>query len=337
MTPEEVTPMFATTGPMPRRVDAWAYEVKWDGVRALATVRDGAVRLRGRPRGAAVIGSDITARYPELAELADVRRGGSGSDPAGPFVIDGEVVMFDDDGRPSFQALQHRMHIADPAESRRMAAERSVVFVAFDVVWTPDGPCFDRTYDERRSVLEELEFSGQRVLVPSAQLGDPDDFVDFVRSRRLEGIVAKRRDSVYRPGRRSDHWVKTKFNLSQEFVVVGWTEGTGARSVHLGALLLGYHHHGVLTYCGKVGTGFADRELRALAPELAARALDVELVDPALVAAVPRQKTAVHWVEPTMVVQVTFGEWSPSGHLRHPSYQGRRDDIDPRTVIREPD
>lgn len=335
MNPDALTPMLATTGTVPRRDGVWAYEVKWDGVRVLATVRDGGVRLRSRPRGASA-GNDVTGRYPELAELAGVRMPGLDAD--GPFVIDGEVVMFDDDGRPSFQALQHRMHIADPAEARRLAAERSVVFVAFDLLWTPSGSCVDLTYDERRAMLLALEFTGERVLVPSAELGPPDDFIEFCRARRLEGIVAKRRDSRYRPGRRSDHWVKTKFSRSQEFVVLGWTEGTGARSAHLGALLLGYHDDsGVLTYCGKVGSGFGDRELRALVPELTARRRDADTVDPSLVAAVPKQKTAVHWVDPTMVVQVTFGEWSPSGHLRHPSYQGRRADIDPANVIREPD
>jgi len=332
MTPDQLTPMSATTGPLPRREGAWAYEVKWDGVRVLATVGSGSLRLRSRPRAAGSRGNDVTARYPELDELAQVR--GPGATGPDPWVIDGEVVMFDDNGRPSFNALQHRMHIADPAESRRMAAERSVVFVAFDVLWTPAGPCYERTYDERRAVLSSLEFDGDRVLVPSAQLGDPDPFVEFVRSRDLEGVVAKRRDSVYRPGRRTDHWVKVKFSRSQEFVVVGWTEGTGARSASLGALLLGYHDEGRLVFCGKVGTGFGDRELRLLGDELAARARETSpLAD---VAAVPRQKTPIHWVDPTLVVQVTFGEWSDSGHLRHPSYQGRRTDVDPTKVVREP-
>ena len=336
MTPDALTPMLATTGPVPRRDGEWAYEVKWDGVRVLATVRDGALRLRSRPRANTPTGNDVTGRYPELEELAGVRM--AGSDATGPFVIDGEVVLFDDDGRPSFQALQHRMHIADPAEARRLAAERSVVFIAFDVLWTPDGSCIDRTYDERRELLFDLVFPGERVLVPSAELGDPDDFIEFCRSRRLEGVMSKRRDSRYRPGRRSDHWVKTKFSRSQEFVVLGWTEGTGARSAHLGALLLGYHDaDGALTYCGKVGTGFDDRELRALAPELASRARPAGDVASSIVTAVPRQKTAVHWLEPTLVVQVTFAEWSPTGNLRHPSYQGRRSDIDPASVVREPD
>jgi bifunctional non-homologous end joining protein LigD len=309
----------------------WAYEVKWDGVRALATVRDGALRLRSRPRAAGSTGNDVTPRYPELEEIGSVSAGGR-PPGNGTYVIDGEVVMFDDAGRPSFPALQHRMHIADPNESRRLAAERSVVYVAFDVLWTPDGPCVDRTYDERRALLDELVFPGQRVLVPSAELGDPDDFVEFCRSRDLEGVVAKRRDSVYRPGRRTDNWVKTKFHREQEFVVVGWTEGTGGRSAHLGALLLAYHDAGgALVYCGKVGTGFNDRELRTLGAALAPLARPERVVD-----GVPTQKTAIHWVEPTMVVQVRFGEWSPTGHLRHPSYLGRRADKDAADVIREP-
>ena len=121
MTPEALTPMFATAGPLPRREGVWAYEVKWDGVRVLATVRDGQVRLRSRPRGTATVGNDVTTRYPELEELGRLGDG--------PYVVDGEVVMFDDAGRPSFPALQHRMHIADPNESRRLAADEALASI----------------------------------------------------------------------------------------------------------------------------------------------------------------------------------------------------------------
>lgn len=321
--------MLATTGPLPRRA-GWAYEAKWDGMRALATCNDGRVKLRART------GNDITARYPELAEMGEVRFGdhappGTGGGATPPFVIDGEIVMFDDEGRPSFTALQHRMHIADPQVAKELASRRSVTFVAFDVLWTPEGSCLDRTYDQRRAVLERLEFPEGRVVVPPARLGEPDEFVDFCRSRGLEGVIAKRRESVYRPGRRTDNWIKWKFVRSQELLVLGWTEGTGTRDAHVGALLLGYHDgHGSLAFAGKVGTGFTDRELRELAVILAPLARDEPLVD------IPRQRTAVHWVEPTLVVDVTFAEWSPDGHLRHPSYRGRRPDVDPSKVIREP-
>ena len=227
-------------------------------MRALAYLPAGdpdGLRLRART------GNDITTRYPELAEVGQVRSPNSGD---GPIVLDGEVVMFDDDGRPSFGALQHRMHIADPAVSRRLAAERSVVYVVFDVLWGPDGSYLDRTYDERRALLADLEFAGDRVLVPSAELGDPATLVEFCRSRELEGVISKKRDSRYRPGDRTSSWVKTKFLRSQELLVLGWTEGTGGRAGHLGALLLGYHEaDGTLRFAGKVGTGFSDRELKA--------------------------------------------------------------------------
>lgn len=242
MTPERLTPMAATTSRLPRGAPGtWAYEVKWDGVRVLAVIGDGRLVLRSRPRGEG-LGNDVTARYPELAGLAHAHL--AGDPPGSPLVLDGEVVMFDDDGRPSFPALQHRMHIADPAEARRLAAERSVVFVAFDVLWSAEGPCVERTYDERRALLATLALAdgdAERVLMPSAQLDDPDPLVAFCEARGLEGVIAKRRDSRYRPGRRSDAWIKVKFTRSQEFVVVGWTEGTGNRSAHLGALLLGVH------------------------------------------------------------------------------------------------
>lgn len=321
--------MLATTGPLPRR-SGWAYEAKWDGMRALAWCNEGRLKLRART------GNDITSRYPELAELGDVRFAdhaplGTGGGATQPFVIDGEIVMFDDEGRPSFTALQHRMHVADPNVARELAAERSVMFVAFDVLWTPEGSCLDRTYDERRAILDRLAFAGERVLVPPARLGEPDEFVEFCRERGLEGIIAKRRDSVYRSGRRTDNWIKWKFVRSQELLVLGWTEGTGTRDAHVGALLLGYHGtDGELVFAGKVGTGFTDRELRELAVLLAPLARAEALVD------IPKQRTAVHWVEPTLVVDVTFAESSPDGHLRHPSYRGRRADTDPAKVVREP-
>lgn len=324
--------MLATTGPVPRRAGEWAYEVKWDGVRAIATLHDGRLSLRGRPTrsGSKPVGNDITSRYPELEGF------GAGADvPAGdaPLVVDGEVVMFDESGRPSFGALQHRMHIADPAVSRRLAAERSVVYVVFDLLWLPDrGSCLDLTYDERRDLLADLGLQTERVLVPSAQLGDPDGLIEFVQARHLEGLISKRRDSRYRPGQRSNAWIKSKFHRSQEMLVVGWTEGTGARAAHLGALLLGYHHaDGSLRYAGKVGTGFDDRELRTLRDLLAPLARDRPTVD-----GVPRQKTALHWVEPTVVVEVAYGEWPVDGSMRHPTYRGRRSDIDPANVVREP-
>jgi bifunctional non-homologous end joining protein LigD len=308
---------------MPTRGGPWAYEVKWDGMRALAVVRNGEVRLRART------GNEITARYPELAELGEARATASGRGD-GPLVLDGEVVMFDEDGRPSFGALQHRMHIADPAVSRKMAAERSVVFVAFDVLWGPDGSSLERTYDERRELLAGVEFAGERVLVPSAELGEPDGLVAFVTERRLEGVIAKKRSSIYRPGQRTQSWIKTKFTQSQEFVVLGWTEGTGARAAHLGALLLGYRDaSGAWCFAGKVGTGFSDRELGELGAQLAR----LDEIEPHL--DVPRQKTAVHWVAPTLVVEVEFAEWSPGGSVRHPTYRGRRTDKDPRDVVRE--
>lgn len=325
MNPDSLSPMTATTGALPRREAAWAYEVKWDGMRALATCRGGAVRLAART------GNDITVRYPELAEMGSTTLDGIEGTVDDPIVVDGEIVMFDAQGRPSFGDLQHRMHVSDPATARRLAAESSVVFVAFDLLWTPVGPCVDRTYDERRHLLEQLEFAGDRVLRPPIEVGEPDAFVEFCRDRGLEGVVAKRRDAPYRPGRRSDAWVKVKFRRRQEFVVIGWTEGNGVRSGQFAALMLGYYDDaGDLHYAGKAGAGFSDRELRSLAAELRGLARD----EPAVVA--PDQRRAVHWVDPVMVVEVAFVEWSPTGHLRHPAYLGRRTDVDPRSVRREP-
>jgi len=319
----DLSPMLATAGPVPRSDGRWAYEVKWDGIRALARIEKGAVTLRART------GNDITIRYPELADLATEA---DGLDSQGTWVIDGEVVMLDESGRPSFQALQHRMHLTDTLQIQRMAAERSVVFMVFDVLRVPDGPVIALSYDERRELLDDLGLPPQRAPVPAAELGDPTPLIEFCQRQGLEGIVAKRRDSIYVPGRRSTAWVKHKFIRRQEMLVVGWTEGTGGRAKSMGALLLGYWSlEGELQFAGKVGTGFSDAELTALMGELRSREVKTPTVD------APRMRTPTHWVEPTLVVEVGFSEWSPSGHLRHPSYQGRRNDIDPATVIREPD
>ncbi len=328
--------MQAVSGPLPRRADEWVYEVKWDGMRALATIAGGRARLRTRT------GTDVTSRYPELAGLGSAALDRAALDLSGlvtadacggdPLVIDGEIVMFDEQGRPSFGALQHRMHVTDEAAAQRLAAERSVMFVAFDVLWTPAGSLLTKSYDQRRDVLSSVRFECRHAMTPAAELGDPDGFVEFCRGRGLEGVVAKRRDSAYRPGRRSDTWVKSKFFRRQEFLVIGWTEGSGGRAQLLGALLLGYYDtNGRLAFAGKVGTGFSDRELADLRAELDHLSIDGADV------AVPRQRSPVHFVEPTMVVEVSFVEWSEAGHLRHPAYQGRRMDVDARRVVRERD
>jgi bifunctional non-homologous end joining protein LigD len=312
--------MLATAGDLPRTPTGWSYEVKWDGIRALAHVAGGHVHLVGRN------GTTLDERYPELAPLGAAL----GSRDA---VLDGEVVAFGADGRPSFQALQARMHVQSAATQRRLAETVPVVYVIFDLLWLDGRSLLDRPHAERRSLLEGLALEGPSWRTPPASRDDPGPIVAFVQAQQLEGVVAKRADSRYDTGRRSGAWIKTKFHLRQEFVVGGWTEGQGRRDRSIGALLLGHHvtPGGPLAYAGKVGTGFSDKELVRLQGilEPLERAQSPFSTGPA------PPKRGSHWVEPVLVAEVRFTEWTHDGTVRHPAYLGTRDDRDPADVVRE--
>ena len=317
--PVDLRPMLATAGPLPRVPAGWAYEIKWDGIRALGHVGDGHLRLVGRN------GTDLTDRYPELRPLG-AELG------ARDAVLDGEIVVFGPDGRPDFQALQSRMHVQSVSAQRRFAETVPADYVLFDVLWLDGRSLMDRPYDERRRALEGLRLDGPSWRCPPISRDDPDPLVAFVRERHLEGLVAKRRDSRYDPGRRSTAWIKTKFHLRQELVVGGWTPGQGRRDGTLGALLLGYREEpgGPLRYAGKVGTGFSDRELRRLEGVLARLARPDSPFSGG-----PRPPRDARFVEPELVAEVRFTEWTRDGTVRHPSYLGTRDDRDPSEVVRE--
>ena len=304
--------MLATPGPLPT-ADGWSYEVKWDGVRALVAVEAGAVRLRSRA------GNEVTGGYPELAA---VETGGA------DLLLDGEVVALDETGRPSFGRLQERMHVRGPAPS--LVRSTPVVLVVFDVLHVDGESLLDRTYDERRSRLEDLGLAGPAWQVPPAFPGDGEALYASTRAQGLEGVVAKQRDSRYVPGRRSEHWVKVKHLSRQSAVVVGWKGGEGGRSGQLGSLLLAVHGAAGLEFAGHVGTGFTQEALRQVAGQLAPLRTDVPACE------VPREHARVaHWVRPELVAEVEFTAWTRDGRLRHPSYKGLRDDVPPSGVVRE--
>lgn len=319
--PGPLAPMLATPGPMPATADGWSFEVKWDGMRAVAHCRDdGTLTVRSRTL------RDVTAQWPELASLAAAVPGGA--------VLDGELIAVDDSGRPSFERLQPRMH-ATPATARAAAALHPVVYVLFDVLWLAGENICTRPYAERRERLSALGLDAAAWRTPGTLTAeDPATIESAVRGLGLEGVVAKRTSSTYRPGERSPHWRKVKFLLSQEFVVGGWTEGLGARTGSIGSLLLGVNDTGTgdlgLRYCGRVGTGLSDAELDHLAATLAPLAVDAS----PFTADAPRS-TGLHWVRPEVVVEVAFTEWTAAGVLRQPTYRGRRTDKDPTTVVRE--
>src|SRR3954454_2956513 len=247
--PEHVVPMLAKLAKLPREDGGWAYEVKWDGVRAIAYARSGTLRLESRNL------NDVTPRYPELGGLVEALGGHEA-------VLDGEVVAFDEQGRPSFERLQGRMHLTTGVEAR--ARLLPVVYVAFDLLWLDGESLMRLPYSERRARLETLNLEGPAWRVPSYSSADGEGFLGAAAQQGLEGIVCKRLDSPYEPGRRGNTWLKVKNTRSQELVIGGWTPGEGRGAGRLGALHLGYHENGRFRYAGKVGTGFTDNELDRL-------------------------------------------------------------------------
>lgn len=312
--PRGLTPMLATTGPLPRGDDEWAHEVKWDGVRSLVAVEGGSVRLTSRN------GNDITGGYPELSGL---------STPV-PALLDGEIVAFDGSGRPDFGLLQARMHVRGPSPA--LLRSTPVTLVLFDVLHLGDSSLLPETYDVRREALDALALSGEHWQVPPAFLGDGGPVADATRAQGMEGLVSKRRDSRYTPGRRSAAWVKTKHVVRQSVVVCGWKPGEGGRSGRIGSLLVGVHDEGGLRYAGHVGTGFSSAALAHLQQLLDPLAR----TSPAYVDEVPAEHARhARWVEPVLVGEVELTAWTRDGRLRHPSWKGLRDDLDPGQVVRE--
>jgi bifunctional non-homologous end joining protein LigD len=315
--PRDLRPMLAVAATtLPRDEERWAFEMKWDGMRVLVAIEGGALTLQSRR------GNDVTSRFPELRPLgealADV-----------DVVLDGEIVALDDDGHPSFEQLQPRMQVGSASVARRLAAERPTVCMLFDVLWLDGHSTCALPYRDRRAVLEKLALAGPTWQTPPATAGDGHAVFHAAQELDLEGVVAKRLDSVYQPGRRSDSWRKVKTHQGQEFVVGGWLAGSGRLEGRLGSLLVGYHEDGVLQYAGRVGSGLDEGSRTMLETKVAPLALDTSpfvetprLPDP-------------HWVAPELVVDVRFQNWTGAGMLRAPRYRGLRDDKDPTDVVRE--
>lgn len=319
--PDIPLPMKATAGDLPTG-DGWRHEVKWDGMRAVVDVRDGHLRLQSAN------GKDATASFPELEGLA----GALGVRSA---VLDGEIVAFDDAGRPSFGRLQQRMHVGD----RRAAAARAevvpTVLVLFDLLELEGRSLVDLPWSERRRLLQSLVEPGPHWQVPAAHEDGPA-LLDAARANGLEGIISKRVDSTYRPGSRTREWVKVKVRRRQELVVGGWAPGKGSRGTTIGGLLVGYHDEPgsePLRYAGRVGSGLTQSELAVLEARFADLAVDACPFDPPP----PRTHAAgATWLRPELVVEVEYAEWTSEGRLRHPTYAGRRIDKDAADVTAAP-
>lgn len=313
--------MLAVSGTLPVRQADWGYEVKWDGMRTLAYLpgHPDAAGPAGTPLLRSRSGRDVSAQYPELEVLATLLPPGTDA------VLDGEIVVLGEDGTPSFGLLQERMNLTRPAVVRRLAEARPVTLMVFDLLWCGGERLTARPYRERRARLAELGFAHPRVQAPPHWEGAGTTAWQWTRRAGLEGVMAKRLSSPYRPGVRSRDWVKVKHLRTVDVVIGGWVP-EGPRAVFCQSLLLGLpEEDGGLRYVGRVGTGFTERDRRHLADLLR------PLRRPAPVFSGGRSRLRaeapqlVRWVCPVLGCEVAYTAMTDAGHLRHPVWRGLRE------------
>jgi bifunctional non-homologous end joining protein LigD len=303
-------PMLATPAEDVPKGEEWLYEVKWDGYRATVDLYGSDATLTSRN------GNDLTQRFRSVSTA--IERAIKTPD----CVLDGEVCALDEEGRATFSAMQQ----GKPGTR--------YIYVVFDLLEQEGEPLNDLPLTERRKRLEKLIDRRSRTVQLSEAFDDGQALYDAAKKQGFEGIVAKKRSSQYMPGRRTRDWLKIKTHGRQEFVIAGYTRGQGRRSGRFGSLILGYYNDGELVYAGNVGTGFTDEEI----DRLLAKLRPLERKDPPFssVPKMPRvRKDAIHWVEPKLVAEIEFVEWTHDGRLRAPSYQGLREDKTADEVRRE--
>ena len=322
-----IKPMLAKAGSLPdtQGESEYSFEIKWDGVRAILYLAKNDFKLLSRNS------KDITSQYPELSALATILQAKHST-----VILDGEIVAFNADGLPSFSLLQHRMGLKGNLLEKRMRLI-PINYIIFDLLQIDSDLLLEEPYYERRSLLEGLALEGPHWQTPAFKTGKGSTILAASRQLGLEGIIAKRLNSIYQPGKRSDAWLKIKNQHRQELLIGGWIPGQGARKNQIGALLLGYYDHmsqdsatpQQLLYAGKVGTGFTQSTLTKLAHLLAplARNSTPFANNPAIKQA--------RFVEPQLVGEFEFTEWTPNNTLRHPVFKGLRTDKEPLQVIRE--
>jgi len=313
--PRLIKPMLASLRhEFPADEEDYGWELKWDGLRAVAYVSGGAVRLVSRNE------KEMAGSYPELAVLA----GRVGA----PVILDGEIVALHDE-RPDFGLLQSRMHVLRPDDT--LVADVPVHYNVFDVLYQGQDVLTGRPYTERRARLEDLGLDSGPFRTPPWHRGGGDKVLAESITKGLEGVVGKPLSSAYHPGQRRD-WIKIKNVKQQEVIICGWAPGEGRRANLIGSLLLGVYDGDRLRYVGHVGTGFTDAMLADLAEQL--RPLGRETSP--FGTKIPSQAArGAHWTEPSLVGEVSFAEWTSDGILRQPSWRGLRIDKEPAEVHRE--
>jgi len=317
--PPMLTPMLAEGGHEPFDDPSWRFEPKLDGIRTLAYVTTDGTRLVSRT------GRDQTAIYPELDNLARFVNALSA-------VIDGEIVAADEGGRPSFERLQQRMNLTAPKDVERARRQVPVVLFAFDLLWLDGRDLTRDPLEDRRARLEEIVTVTGPMALTFVVEEDGTSFFGSAKELGFEGIVAKRRGSMYVPGRRTKDWRKIKATNRQDCLVLGWTPGTGSRGATFGALLLGAYRDGELVWIGQVGTGFTDGVLTDLLKRLSAlEQPEPPIADPDLAAV-----GGARWVRPELVCDVEYLEMTRVGKLRAPSFKGLRPDKAPADCVLEP-
>ena len=312
--PPPPRPMLASVGDGPFDDPAWSFEPKWDGIRAIAICGVETTLVSRND-------NDITVAYPELSSINNQL-------VAIDAVLDGEIVALEK-GVPSFQALQGRMHLRDPGAIAKAVKSIPVIYMVFDLLFLDGRNLIDEPLSERRRLLEEIAVPSDRFQVSPALVGEGTALFQAAQDQNLEGIVAKQLNSTYQPGARSRAWLKIKTVFDADAVIVGWTEGGGARSGAIGSLVLAMYEGDSLRYVGNVGTGFNQKTLA----EAVRRLKGLATTDPPFPASAIRGRPELrraHWVAPELVATIEYRQVTSAGRLRVPSFKGFREDKAPR-------
>lgn len=299
--PTFIPPMLALPVQQLPRQPRLTYEFKWDGMRAFVRLASGTLCIRSRS------GEDITARFPEFAFLSDLLASHQ------PLILDGEIVSLDAAQRPSFSLLQRRMHVQTPSRAQQLARLQRATLLPFDLLWHQGRSLLEERYLDRREVLESLPMRDERCWVPPRS-SDGQATLASARHLQLEGVIAKRDDSHYEPGRRSGAWSKLRLYDEEDFTIVGWVPQRSGSPAAIGALLLACARDGKLHYAGKVGSGLSDREQRSLLREL-----EPLRIPASSIADAPHEHPIRH-VQPRLVARVRFHGWTHHRTLRQPSF-----------------